>query len=259
VILDNSTTGARVCEIRSLASSGVAFARSGRYSVAPLPGDQVVVSDGGTTQRLDTAGRVVAAMPHGGTLVADAAGNVFVANIAESTLTVDGYDANFVLQTHATAPLLSDSTLFALSVAPSGAVMAGTIAPNNQLIVTRFRGGAYDWQLFTVGEAVAFDGEDSLVAWNLDDSLHIARFLVFAGPVWERVFTGNARITAMAVDPAHSVIFGGELQDGIDFGGGPLTLFIRQPAVPLHISRGEAPRTFSCDQARLVRKERGMR
>jgi hypothetical protein len=29
----------------------------------------------------------------------------------------------------------------------------------------------------------------------------------------------------MAVDPAHSVIFGGQLLDPIDFGGGPLPLF----------------------------------
>jgi hypothetical protein len=72
------------------------------------------------------------------------------------------------------------------------------------------------------GEDVTLDGDQPIVAWSEGGTLRITRFDAGGAVVWTRAFAGQAQITAMAVDPSHDVLFGGELVTVMDFGGGVL-------------------------------------
>jgi hypothetical protein len=72
------------------------------------------------------------------------------------------------------------------------------------------------------GSAFAIDGDRAFAARLENTTLRITAYSLDGTVIWERVFAGRAGISAMAVDSAHNLIFGGEFQTAIDFGGGPL-------------------------------------
>lgn len=231
VIVDGPTGSVTLCALASTASSGIAYSREGGYAVAPLPGDAAVISDGVTTQRLDAAGKTVAQVADGGELAVDALGNAFVASIASTTstvatLSVRKYDPGLALLWTASATLIAGSQIQAVASDAGGDVLVGAAAPaDGSVTVTRFTaGGAFASELSVPGNAVGVDGDQALVAWNDSGTLRITRYNLDGAVVWSRGFTGRAEITQITADPNHAVLFGGELDDSIDFGGGALPL-----------------------------------
>lgn len=231
VIVDGPTGSVALCAVASAASSGVAYSREGGYAVAPLPGDAAVISDGVTTQRLDAAGRTVAQVADGGELAVDALGDVFVASIASTapavaTLSVRKYDPGLALLWTASASLPASSQIQAVASDAGGDVLVGAAAPaDGSVSATRFTaGGALASGLSAPGNAVGIDGDQALVAWNDSGTLRITRYDLDGAVAWSRGFTGRAQITRITADPGHAVLFGGELDSSIDFGGGALPL-----------------------------------
>jgi hypothetical protein len=55
-IVDSPQGSVTICRIHGSPSTGVAYSREGKYAVLPLAGDQALISDGVTTQRLDARG-----------------------------------------------------------------------------------------------------------------------------------------------------------------------------------------------------------
>jgi hypothetical protein len=231
VIVDGPTGSVTLCSVISAASSGIAYSREGEYAVAPLPGDAAVISDGVTTQRLDPAGKTVAQVADGGELAVDALGDVFIATIANTTptvatLSVRKYDPDLAPLWTASASLLAGSQIQRVATDADGDVLVGTAASaHGSVTATRFTaGGAFASALSAPGDAVGIDGDQALVAWNDSGILRITRYNLDGGVVWSRGFTGRAAITQITADPHHAVLFGGELIDSIDFGGGALPL-----------------------------------
>lgn len=225
-IVDSASGSVTVCQARSTPSTGLAFSREGNYAVVPLANNQALISDGATTRRLDSTGQTIAQLARGGELAVDAAGNVFIASVEDTTLTVDKYDANFGFRCRATRPVLAGATIKAIASDASGAVVTGVITlQDGQVTVDRFTAGCvFASQLSVDGGAVALDGNQPIVAWNDSGTLRITRFSATGAVVWARAFAGSAAITAMTVDPNHQALFGGELYTAMDFGGGTLPL-----------------------------------
>jgi hypothetical protein len=225
VIVDGTQGSIKVCRdpAQGEPSSGVAFSREGTYAALPLANDEVLLSDGTTTTRVDAGGNVLATVARGGELATDVLGNRFIASVTGNTLTVDKYDPSFVPRWSATGTVLAGATITAMTADPTGAVLIGLVTPQEGTVtVFRFSaGGAFESQLFTSGSALTIDGDQPIVAWNDSGTLRITRFGSDV-PGWSRAFTGQANITAMAVDPNHNVLFGGELDTPMDFGGGTL-------------------------------------
>lgn len=213
-----------ICQIQGAPSTGVAYGREGNYTVVPLAGDQALVSDGAMTWRLDADGRTLAQIARGGELAVDALGNVFIASLADTTLTVDTYDQSFGSRWQTTETVLAGSTIQAMATDATGAMLIGLVTPGQRRVtVLRFTaGGACEVLLSIMGEHVTLDGNQPIVAWNEGGRIRIARFAATGKLVWTRAFVGHARITAMTVDSSHNVLFGGELETAIDFGGGAL-------------------------------------
>jgi len=231
VIVDGPTGSVTLCSLLSAASDGVAYSREGTYAVAPLPGDEGVISDGVTTQRLDAGGKTVAQVADGGELAVDALGDVFVASIANTTstiatLSVRKYDPGLAPLWTASVTLIAGSQIQMVATDAGGAVLVGAAAPaDGSVTATRFTaGGAFAGELSAPGNAVGVDGDQALVAWNDSGTLRITRYTLDGAVVWSRGFTGRATITQITADPDHAVLFGGELIDSIDFGGGALPL-----------------------------------
>ena len=231
VIVDGPTGSVTLCALTSSVSSGVAYSREGGYAVAPLPGDAAVISDGVTTQRLDAGGQTLAQVADGGELAVDALGDVFVASIAGATpagatLSVRAYDPDLAPLWTATASLPTGSQIQTVASDPGGDVLVGAAAPaDGGVTATRFTaGGAFASALSAPGNAVGIDGDQAVVAWNDSGTLRITRYELDGTVVWSRGFTGRATITQITADPNHAVLFGGELTDSIDFGGGALPL-----------------------------------
>jgi len=225
-IVDGTQGRIKICQAFSTPSTGVAFSREGNYAVVPLAGNQALISDGATTRRIDSAGHTLAQLARGGELAVDAAGNTFVASVAGTTLTIDKYDPSFGARCQATQPVLDGSTIQAMTSDPTGGVVVGLATlVNRQVTVAHFTATCgFTSQQVVGGEAVALDGDQPIVAWNDSGTLRITRFDATGAVVWARAFTGSAGITAMAVDPTHHVLFGGELFTAMDFGGGTLPL-----------------------------------
>jgi len=171
-------------------------------------------------------GQTLAQLARGGELAVDATGNVFVGSVAGTTLTIDEYDPSFGSRCQATQPILDGSTIKAMTSDPTGGVVVGLATlVNRQVTVAHFTAAcALTSQQVVGGEAVAIDGDQPIVAWNDSGTLRITRFDATGAIVWARAFAGTAGITAMAVDPSHQVLFGGELFAAMDFGGGTLPL-----------------------------------
>jgi hypothetical protein len=231
VIVDSPTGSVKLCSLQSVASQGVTFSREGAYAVAPLPGDASLISNGMTTQRLDAGGRTVAQLADGGELAVDALGNVFIASISNATsdgatLSIRKYDPGFAPLWTTSLNVNIGSQIQAFATDAAGEVLVGFALPSARAL-TAFRfsaSGAFVSEMLTTGDAIGFDGDQALVAWNDSGTLRITRYRPDGGPAWSRGFTGSAAITQITADPNHEVLFGGELGSSIDFGGGALPL-----------------------------------
>jgi hypothetical protein len=225
-IVDGGAGSLAVCHPRAVPSTGIAYSREGFYVVRPLADDEALISDGATIQRIDASGQVVVQIAGGGELAVDVLGNVFAASVAGNTLTIDKYDASFAHRWTATQTVLADTAIRSLATDPTGAVLVGMVTPQDgSVTVSRFTaGGAFASQLAVSGHHVVLDGDQPIIAWNDSGTLRITRFQATGATVWARAFAGEAGITAMAVDPSHNLVFGGELFTAMDFGGGTLPL-----------------------------------
>lgn len=227
VIVDGTEGSVAVCQAFTQASRGVVYSREGLYQVVPLADNEALLSDGATVSRVDAAGQTVAQLPTGGAIAADAAGNVFVAGVADTTLTIDKYDPGLAPRWRTTRAVPAGTTVRAIATDACGAVV---IALDDQpqdpnLAVLRFTAdGAFASQASVHGGTVALDGDQPIVAWSEPDQVRIARFAATGEVVWSRSFAGRAWIDVITVDPFHNVVFGGELSTEVDFGGGPLPL-----------------------------------
>ena len=224
VIVDGAQGSVKVCAIQGAPSSRIAFSREGTYTVAPLANDEALLSDGATTARVDATGQVLGSVARGGELATDVLGNLFIASVAGTTLTVDKYDPGFTALWTATGTVLAGTRITAMAADPTGAVLIGLVT-GQAGSVTAFRftaGGAFASQLSVSGSAITLDGDQPIVAWNDGGTLRITRFAATGATLWSRAFTGTAIITAMAADPDHDVLFGGQLGVAMDFGGGLL-------------------------------------
>ncbi|TMQ22929.1 MAG: hypothetical protein E6J90_11675 [Deltaproteobacteria bacterium] len=214
-----------ICETNAAASSGVAYSREGNVAVLPLADGAALLGDGATTVKLDAAGRVVGQLARGGELGADAAGNVFVASIAGTMLTVAKYDPGLALQWQATRTVPAGTGVGMVASDASGGVAVRTGAQDRTVRVTRFTaGGVFASELSVAGDAATLDGDQAIVAWNDSGALRITRYAATGATVWTRSFAGQANVTAMTVDPDHNLLFGGELFTAMDLGGGALPL-----------------------------------
>jgi hypothetical protein len=223
-VVDGDHGSAIICATVSVPSS-VMYSREGRWTVAPLANDDAVMTNGTTTTRVDTTGHALATVDAGGRLATDALGNAYLARIANDALTVEKYGPPLALAWRTTSTVATSSSIRALAGLPDGsaAVVVGTFSDPPTVEALRFApDGSMASTVTLPGSAVVIDDDRTVTAWNDNGTLRITAYTPQGAVIWERAFTGSAGITAMALEPDHELVFGGQFQNGIDFGSGPL-------------------------------------
>ena len=223
VEVDSPTGNVSVCPV-VLASRGVAYSREGLWGVAPRTGGQAVVSDGTTTMSLDANNKVLASIPRGGAVAADTSGNVFIATLSGTTLSLEKLDAGLVTQWTRTRTL------------PTGHALGSVVADGNggAALTTRNAGagsvyafrwasdGTYLGSHGATGEAIAVSPTAAFVAHYANNVTSVKKLSTSWSTVWANTYSGAAPIERLAPAPDGGVVFAGNIGSPIDFGGGVL-------------------------------------
>lgn len=221
VIVDSAVGSVTVCSVVARASSGIAYSREGAYSVLPLAGGGAVIADSANARVVDAAGNNVASAATNGQVAVDASGNVYAARLSGGALVLDTYGPSLAL-TSTTTYATTSTAVQGITAAPSGDILVGLATGAGNTIV-RFNGaGATTYDIH--GGTLAFDGDEAYVMWSETGRVRVARYSSTGATLWNKSFLGTATLQAITVDPAHRVVFGGELTTSIDFGGGALPL-----------------------------------
>lgn len=226
VIVDGDHGSAIICATASVPSN-VLYSREGGWTAVPFANDEALLSNGATTSHVDATGHLLATLDHSGVLATDALGNAYLASIANETLTVEKYARPLALQWSTT---FDTATLIRGIVGlPDGSAVVAvrTSSDPTTTQVLRFAPDGSIASTQTIPGAVrAIDGDRAFTVLLDSDNqtLRIAAYSLDGTLIWERTFAGSASISAIAVGPAHDLIFGGEFFTAIDFGGGPLRL-----------------------------------
>jgi hypothetical protein len=219
-----------LCNVQNAISIGVRLAREGNYAVAPLPGDDAVVSDGTTTLHLSASGAVLARAAAGGQVAVDASGNVYLARITGNDLVVDAYTPGLALRW--TRSFAAGAGHRALAIGADGASVVAAAGPGagGVDLVKRWLADGTESTVATgpVGDAIAIGSAGYAIGSAVNGTVSVARWSFGrATPDWQRSWPGKAHIDALAVTPSGGVAFAGTFAGTISFGGPTLT-----PAAP---------------------------
>jgi hypothetical protein len=219
-IADGPAGELAVCDARGTAPGAVVYSREGSYSVAPLPDEQVLVSDGvGTTWKLGAAGQVLGEVSRGGEVAADAAGNVYVARAAGGQIMLHALTAQLAPRWSRTEPANPDVTVQAIAADAEGvSIVLGTgqgVAAIRRYPVVGGAGvqvhaGAAQAVLAPDGFAVAQTWPGG-VAVSLHDPDGAER--------WVRSFANDVTVDVMTLGLGGRVVIGGHFEQAIAFGG----------------------------------------
>lgn len=209
-IVDSATGTLDLCDRRTV-QPDVIFRRAGVHSVAA---DAGVISNGTTTQRIGERGEPLATFPRGGEVTADSAGNIYIARVVGTTLSVDSLTPAFALRW--TRSFAASGSVTALGVTSADDITIVMTSSVRQLDAT----GASRWTrdlgpgAFAVptraGYAVASTSGASITVSQVDRD---------ANALWSRTWPNDVDIHQLATNPAGQVILGGFFRGTITFGG----------------------------------------
>jgi hypothetical protein len=220
-IIDSTTGSVKVCLAGDQPSTGVLYSREGAWSVAPVTGG-AFISDGTVTQRVDAHGAVQASIARGGQLAADGSGNVYVASVSGTTLTVEKLSSSLASLWRATTTVPQYITV-SIGVDASGGLLIGATTQYAQATTWRLSAsGAWGATWTGDANAIGISGGNSFTGWSSNGTLTVTKRDPSGAVLWQRTFAGAATISSFAAVSDGGVVFGGELDAPTDFGGGSL-------------------------------------
>ena len=206
------------------APSNLALARHGTYEVLPLTGDAVLLADQTRTQRLDASGRVTATATRTGMPTVDSAGNIYLARIAGSTLTVDALTPTLALRWTRSFTVGGNR----LAAVGTNTARDVTIAIANDIAAVAVERLATDGTrrptvaLPASVRAIGFDSSGYALVRRLADAHAVEQYTTTGALVWRRTIAGDFT-ASMARGSDRSVVLAGRVHQTTDFGDGPIT------------------------------------
>jgi hypothetical protein len=210
-----ATIGAGTVCVESHAPE-VIFQRFGMYSVVA---DAGLISDGVTTTRVGDRGETVARFSRGGELAVDASGNIYLARVEASTLTVESVTASFGPRWTQTYPAPFGSQPKAVAVTAQGDIEI-LLAGNNMFAMHSVASdGSPRWSRDVVANAVVPNRAGYALARTTESTITIEQFDRDGNPAWSRTWQNTVDVQQIAASPTGQVIFAGGFTGTIDFGG----------------------------------------
>jgi hypothetical protein len=214
-----ATIGAATVCVESDAPD-VIFTRFGAHSVVA---DAGLISDGVTTTRVGDRGETIARLPRGGELAVDATGNIYLARVDASTLTVESLTASFGPRWTQTYPAPFGSQPKAVAVTAQGDIEI-LLAGNNMFTMHSVAAdGAQRWTREIVATAVVPNRAGYALARTTESTVTIEQFDHDGNPAWSRTWPNTADVQQIATSPTGQVVFAGGFSGTIDFGGQAIT------------------------------------
>ena len=223
IVDTNDGATLQVCNVNAGMATELAYVRDGRPSLALMPNDEVIASDGARTMHLDARGNILGQTAIGGEVAVDGAGNVAVANAASGTLSVASFTLAFAPRWQVSYPVAADATVFSAGYDVAGNLMVATksqghvdavyqLAPDGSLHSQTATGspdrGASAVTLMSDGFAYAYaqTGGMAIQHQRSDGQLD-----------WSRTWSGDFTIYAIASDASGDVAFTGQYMADVDF------------------------------------------
>ena len=218
-IVDSPTGQLDTCRLANATWADARFARRGYHQVTPLANGDVLISDGAETQRLDGTGVTIARGARPGFAAADAAGTIYIAIVANDTLTLSAYTPALAEQwTRAHAVT---GTLVAFGRHGNGELAAALQQSGGSLQVVRLRSdGTLAGSSAFPQAAVAIGATGFVLARGDDDTFVVESYRPDGTRAWQRTWTGRVNAGYAALDGSGGVAITGEFYDAIDFGDG---------------------------------------
>jgi hypothetical protein len=207
---------------RNRASGRLAYVRNGNAEPLALANNALLLGDGTRTIRLDAAGRQTGSVPRTGRLAVDGAGNIYIASVANGSLTVDAYTSalasrwtrTFAVTGH-TAVTTGTNAAGDLSIVVAGDDFAtierlgsdGTRRPTTQLANRAVM-------------AVGLDANGYVLARRATGGLVIEQYSTAGALAWSRTIPGEIGVEAIARGADGSIALAGHFRGEIDFGDG---------------------------------------
>ena len=220
----------QLCNLGPSTPTQLTYVRDGKSSLALLPNDELVSSDGIRTMRLDAHGNTVAQAPYGGEVAVDSAGNIAIASAGDAILSVFSYTPNFDLRWVHSYPVDDDEVVVSAGYDTAGDLMIATTMHGHVAEVTQLAPDGSVQFRTAVGtpdrgaSAIALMPDGFAYAYALADGMAIQHQRSSDGQLdWSRSWTGDFTIFAMASDAAGDVVFSGQYYEDIDFAPGVVT------------------------------------
>ncbi|NVB82229.1 MAG: hypothetical protein HOV81_27865 [Kofleriaceae bacterium] len=206
-----STTGrVDVCRAVNRSPSALHYLREGSFHVVPFVGDSALIADGTRTYRVSADGATTATYGAGGHVAVDRDGNIYLAREASGGLVVESYTSSFSPRWTRLAE--ASGGVIGIATTVTGEVL---VAVPSQIVRFGTDGSARTWPGIAAGNMIAVGamGYAGYVGGNRIESHYSDGTLA-----WSWAFNGSADITAIAVGPDGSLVFGGEYYGTINFG-----------------------------------------
>ena len=219
----------QLCNLTAGAADQILYVRDGRPSLALLPNDEVIESDGTRTMHLDARGSLVAQAAIAGEVAVDGAGDIAVASAASGTLHVTSYTPAFAARWQITYPVGADETVVGAGCDAAGDVMVATSTGGQLAYVYQFGpDGAAHWgihigQTAIAATAVALMRDGFAFAYPQPGGIVIQHQRSDGQPDWFRTWSGDFTVLAMASDSGGDLVFTGKYYEDIDFAPGVVT------------------------------------
>ena len=229
MIVASGLGGLTRCEVYGAPNPPLIAVRDGTWDVQPLADGGALISDGAKTVKLDAGNVPRGTLAVGGKVTTDSAGNIYVASIANNSLTVRAYTSAFALRWTRSAGT-SYSAVGDVVVNSAGQIMVsvGTNGDASQFkpgYVARFTsGGGYLEPLpLATGAAagstaIGLSTNHFVVAHPVSGGVEVQVWTYDGSLLRTRQIAGNFTISQIAIANDDSVVIGGNVNASTDFG-----------------------------------------
>ncbi|MEP6864294.1 MAG: hypothetical protein ABJE66_26980 [Deltaproteobacteria bacterium] len=213
----------QLCNVIAGGPTQLTYVRDGRPSLAMLPNDELITSDGIRTMHLDAHGTTVAQVAVGGEVAVDGAGNIAVASAVSGTLKVASFTPAFGARWQVAYPVGADETVISAGYDIAGDVMIATKSQGHVAAVHVLAPDGALRSSFAIGppdtgaSALAFTPDGFAYSYVQPGGMVIQHQRSDGELDWARSWTGDFTIYAMASDTAGDVVFTGQYFADIDF------------------------------------------
>ena len=224
-----------VCNVIGAPPSSVVYSREGSYTVAPLPGDGAILSDGvSTTWKVGPRGQVLRQAARGGEVAADPAGNVYVALSSGGQLALHAFTPQLAPRWSRVDPVEPFADVQAIAADAAGVTVA-LVGTHGVASIRRYPSNGSPGSFLHAGGSLAALGPDGYaIATMWEGGLAVLLYDLAGELRWARTFDVPATVEVLTLGLGGRVVFGGHFSGQTTFGGPTLEVAYQDGVIDIN-------------------------